>query len=207
MYHIIFDLEMTVWATKPKKINNKYVIYDKNKKIILDRKPIQEVIEIGAVKLDGDLNVVDTFQSFVNPIYCPITNKCTKITGILPEDVKYKSPFRKVIHNFAEWINSTGPQYSLYSWSDSDKLQILKECEDKSLNAMILDCFKNYIDLQKEFSFLSGEEIHQQVSLKNAAQMLNIDFTQEHRALSDADVTSKILIEMINNWKNRLNKN
>ena len=61
MYHIIFDLEMTLWATHVFQMEEGYVVYDKKKKIVMEH-PIQEIIEIGAVKLNEQLEIIEQTQ-------------------------------------------------------------------------------------------------------------------------------------------------
>lgn len=208
MYYIIFDLEMTMWATKVFKMEDGYVVYDKKRRIVME-KPIQEVIEIGAIKLNEFFNPIETFSMFVRPRYCPVTTRCTQLTGITQLDVEHSPQFRKAMNKFAEWIMSTGDEYSLYSWSDSDKKQILVEVNTKGIGKdfPILECLndKHYIDLQKEFSFLCGRDRNHPIALKKAMKLLNLDFHQEHRALSDSIAVADILTEMIGSWQDKLN--
>lgn len=206
MYHIVFDLEMTMWATPIFKQITDYVVYDNKRRIVLEY-PIQEVIEIGAVKLDDYFNPIETFTMFVNS-KCPITTRCTQLTGILQKDVDHAPQFRKAMNQFAEWIVSTGEDYYLYSWSESDKKQIFTETQVKYIgqNFPILGCLndKHYIDLQREFSFLCGRDRNHPISLKKAAELLNLNFNQKHRALDDSLAAADILIEMIGSWQDKL---
>jgi len=193
-----------MWATKPIKDNDKYIIYDRYKKIAMPH-AIQEIIEIGAIKIDEDLNVVSDFNTFVCPSYCPITKKCTQMTGITQNDVQGQKSIRKCLNQFFEWINCTGPDYQIYTWSESDRNQIFTECKTKKINTPLLDPLtKRYIDLQQVFSIICGRGKYQPVSLKNATELLNIPFEQYHRALEDAKVTGDVLTQIIKTWNNKL---
>ena len=205
MYHIIFDLEMTLWATHVFQMEEGYVVYDKKKKIVMEH-PIQEIIEIGAVKLNEQLEIIDTFNTFVKPRYCPITAKCTSLTGITQQDVEQACQFRRIINEFAEWINDKQQNFQIYSWSDSDRNQIIMEAKTKQMQPRILEYLsdKHFINLQKQFSFLCGRDNSNPISLKKAMQMLNIDFEQKHRALDDALATASILTNIINTWKTKI---
>jgi len=63
MHYIILDLEATCWEEKSDKAN--------------------EIIEIGAVKLDENLEVVDTFSQYVRPVISPeLSDFCKTLTSI-----------------------------------------------------------------------------------------------------------------------------
>ena len=46
-----------------------------------------EIIEIGAVKLDRDYQLVDWYSRYVKPDYGPIQKRITELTGITDADV------------------------------------------------------------------------------------------------------------------------
>ena len=50
------------------------------------------ITEFGAIKLDEDLNEIDTLQFLVNP-GIPLEPKITKITGLTDDDLKDEPPF------------------------------------------------------------------------------------------------------------------
>lgn len=75
MNYIIFDLEATCWEN--------------------DRTKQNEIIEIGAVKLDENLAVIGEFQTFIKPKLNPILSDfCKKLTSISQEEVD-QAPTRK----------------------------------------------------------------------------------------------------------------
>lgn len=204
MHHIVFDLEMNIWDKPIFKNNNGYYVYNKRKKIYI-QSGIQEVIEIGAVKLNDDFNVIETFQTFVKPVFNPnIGKRCSALTHISQEDVDNEREFHKCINQFAAWI-AESQEFNLYSWSDNDKLQILRECKEKNITSSINSMLKkHFIDLQKQYALLCGRAPHELISLKNAAESLQIPFIQHHRALEDAYIAANILAEILGIWKDRI---
>jgi len=88
MQYIIFDLEATCWEKTSKAVRQ-----------------INEIIEIGAARLDANAQVVDTYQTFVRPTKNPIlSNFCTKLTSITQVDVNGASEFADVMMGFEDWI-------------------------------------------------------------------------------------------------------
>ena len=63
-----------------------------------------EIIEIGAVKFQGD-KVLDTFQTFVNPNK-RLSNFIRRFTGITQEQVDEAPPFSHVMGKFAAFLGS-----------------------------------------------------------------------------------------------------
>ena len=78
MVHIVIDLEMNPVSKTFKDVR---------------RYTTDEVIEIGAVKLDDSYNMIDEFQCYVKPQYGEITKHITKLTGITQETVADKPTF------------------------------------------------------------------------------------------------------------------
>lgn len=149
-----------------------------------------EIIEIGAVKLDGSFNVADRFQSFVRPeMMLKMTGKVRELTGISFEDLTAAPVLADVLESFSEWAGENG-SYDIYAWSESDELQISAETEMKGIVNPLSDA--QWIDLQAEFNEKIGLE--RSVSLSNALSWMNIDVSgREHRASDDACNTASVL--------------
>ena len=59
-----------------------------------------EIIEIGAVKLDEENRKLDSFQTYVKPQYSDIPYRITQITGITDRNVKGKPTIDKALPKF-----------------------------------------------------------------------------------------------------------
>lgn len=166
-----------------------YIIYD----LELNSKPFKsnlpnEIIEIGAVKLDSALNEIDTFQAFIKPKYFkklfPVVKRKTKIAQ---EDVNSAENFKDIISNFRSWIEDN---FILISWGHDDIHHLHMSCKSNKLTTSWL---KQNIDLQKQVSSLYEVPPGQRYSLENALNVLEIDVEENlHRALADARYTSLI---------------
>ena len=128
-----------------------------------------EVIEIGAVKLDENYDLVDEFQCYVKPEYGEITKHITKLTGITQETVADKPTFPEAFQNFIDWIGTWDMR--LYSWSNSDINQLKDECRFKMPGYDISKLEKRWQDLQKAFDDRIG--LHSSLALKHAIGAMN----------------------------------
>ncbi|MCX7709907.1 MAG: exonuclease domain-containing protein [Clostridia bacterium] len=168
MNYIIFDLEL-------------------NSKPFKNRHP-NEVIEIGAVKLDENLNFAGEFQSFAKPkIYKKIFKVVKNKTHILQQDIDEAEEFKVVIDRFKQWIGTNG---LLCSWGHDDIHHLKTNCKFNKVGSRWL---KESIDIQKQFSRIYDLPKGQVFSLKNALAMLEIPVEEElHRADIDARYTAEI---------------
>ena len=175
MVHIVIDLEMNPVSKTFKEIR---------------RHTTDEVIEIGAVKLDENYKQIDEFQCYVRPQYGEITKHITKLTNITQEMVADKPLFPEAFQNFMDWIGTW--DMTLYSWSNSDINQLKDECAFKMPNYDIARLERQWQDLQKAFDDRIG--LHSSLALKHAIGAMNRDFEgMQHSALADAANTAAIL--------------
>ena len=167
MKYIIMDLE---WNNSFNKATQKFM---------------NEIIEIGAVKLDSDLNQVDTFSELIKPVVSKkLRSRIKTLTNISNEDVKAGRPFSTVIKDFEEWI---GEDAVVMSWGDTDIRTLLTNYK-WFMKKDSLDFIKKYADLQRYCQCFINMENVQQAGLSYAAQCLEIDPDSfpHHRALDDS---------------------
>ncbi len=178
MIHIVIDLEMN-----PIKKDRREV-----RKFLLD-----EVIEFGAAKLDENYQQVDTFQCYVKPEYCTISSHITKLTGITDEMVANAENFSAAFKKFFDWIGTW--DMKIYSWSNSDIIQLRNECAYKIPDFDIARLQSQWLDIQKEFDEKIG--VSANLALKHAIGAMDRNFKgTEHTALADAENTAAILTLM-----------
>ena len=171
-----------------------YVIFDLEWNNVYGRKIngfINEIIEIGAVKLDEDLNEISTFSSFVKPsIGKKLRGSVKKLTNITNDDVLGGEPFTQAFSDFRKWIGSQ-PTLIL-TWGDGD-IRVLIE-NYKYLNGIAFIPFlTDYVDLQSFVQRRVKTEKGQQIGLGKAAEALGIDDTTffHHRALDDSKLSAE----------------
>lgn len=179
-----------------------YIIFDlefNSVKIPNTDRHINEIIEIGAVKLDRDLKEIDSFTSLVNPLFSQKLNKYFKsLTNINEEQLKNASDFKTVIKKFINWCRGDDETVFL-TWSDTD-LHVLFENYSEILKLPKIDFIKKYTDLQKYIQIFIKTENHNQISLKSAAEFYKI--STENFALHRAEDDSRVCACLLNNTYN-----
>lgn len=179
MDYIIVDLE---W-------NNTYC---KKKKGFLN-----EIIEVGAVKLNENLEIVDTFSMLVKTqLGKKLHTRVKELTNITNDDISDGTPFSQVMSLFRKW--SSGENVIL-TWGDTD-IRVLIE-NFKYFNGInFVPFLKNYINLQKYAQAFLNISKADQIGLSAAAEKLGIK-TEEyslHRALDDSLLTADIFKRIFN---------
>lgn len=151
-----------------------------------------EIIQIGAVKLDENNNIVDKFDSYVRPLYSKINKNVYRLTGITDTMVEKAEIFDEVFTNFLNWIGDD--DYTIISWSEEDLRVIISECNlrgffDYRIETMLF----NWEDLQADVGNILG--ITQHLSLEKVLKAINMDFEgTAHRALDDAENTARVYL-------------
>lgn len=150
-----------------------------------------ETIEIGAVMLDEHLREISSFKEYVRPDYVKkVYPKYQKLTGITTEMLAEAERFRAVFDRFCKWC---GDDYIIYSWSDSDIWQLMKECELKGIEygEALRYMFNHWKDFQAEFCSMLNMD--RQISLSDAVSIGGLDFSgQAHDGLTDARNTADL---------------
>jgi len=150
-----------------------------------------EIIEIGAVKLNRDGRVIDTFSTLVKPS-CALSSFTIKLTHINEDMVKNAPTFQAVYQDFVDFL---GENYVFVSWGKEDYRFFQTDC-----NRYELDLFKPdlLMDIQEVYMY-GALQTFSQPSLSSALSSLGIEVNENaHRALSDAESTAKIFTAMQN---------
>ena len=174
MQFIVMDLE---WNNTYAKKTNGY---------------INEIIEIGAVKLDEDLENTDTFSCIIrSQISRKLRGSVKQLTHLTNDDISSGFPFTKAFSMFRKWIGNG--ETVILTWGDGDIRVLLDNF--KYLNGIkVIPFLDTYCDLQKCFQkYIKGNK-GQQAGLLTAAEKLGIDPEMyiHHRALGDSMLTAEI---------------
>lgn len=178
MKHVVVDLEMNPVSREFREVR---------------RKLNEEVIEIGAVRLDENFQQEAEFQCYVKPEYGPIKKHITSLTGITQAMVADKKTYAACFQDFVDWVGEE--ETKIYSWSMSDIKQLRSECRYKLPDFDIEWLNERWVDLQQEFDNRLG--LHNSLALKHALGAMDHKFEgTQHTALADAINTSAILTLM-----------
>ena len=89
-----------------------------------------EIIEVGAVKLDYHGNVMGEFSQFVQTNFTEgVAFPVRELTGISAVDTAMADPLYVVIKRLSDWIGRYSAQ--IVCWSGTDRRQLLTECQAK----------------------------------------------------------------------------
>ena len=174
-----------------------FIIFDlefNSTKIPDTERHINEIIEIGAVKLDDTLNEIDSFTSMVKPQFSKKLNSYVKkLTHIQDKELKTAKPFDSVINSFITWCDADKGTVFL-TWSDTD-LHVIVENYNEILKIKKVDFIEKYTDLQKYIQNFIKTENNNQISLRAAAEFykINTENFALHRAEDDSRVCGNIL--------------
>jgi len=154
------------------------------------RKPVPltgEVIEIGAVKLSEEFEIVDDFKLYIKPkYYTKIKREITKLTGITAQDLSHGVSFPLAFYQFQLWC---GEDALLFTWGNDD-IRMLKN--NLLFHGLQEESYPKAYDLQLMFAFLEMGNTAQQ-SLHAAVEHFGIpEDLPAHDALNDAYYTARI---------------
>lgn len=145
-----------------------------------------EIIQIGAVKLNKDLETIDTFRIYIKPkLYRFLHPKVKNKTKITMNDLKYSLTFKHALKQFISWISD---DYTLCCWGKDDILTFKRNCKYHKIDC---EWIEKYIDVQALVTKYVNSP--HQIGLKTALEEFNIPIeSQLHDALNDAKYTAKV---------------
>ena len=152
-----------------------------------------EIIEIGAVKLDETMRVVDEFSQQIRPVVSKkLSTIVTDLTHISAEELEDGTTFAKMMRRFAAWVGSKPT--AILTWSTTDLLVLMENCRF-FYGKQEIPFLGNYMDFQAYAQVRMGVSDGQQLGLAKAGELLGIpeDSLSLHRALDDSRLTAKVL--------------
>lgn len=149
-----------------------------------------EIIEIGAIKLNDEFEIVDEFQNIVRPVIYPQMHYISQeITGFTSSDLKSGGKFPKVFNRFMEWCGEDA--FRFCTWGPLDLTELQRNMKHYNLPLFPAPVF--YYDIQEIFSIFSREESCRR-SLEYAVEFFSLKKEEGfHRALSDAYYTAMVM--------------
>lgn len=180
MHYIIYDLEATCWENRPTNYE-------------------QEIIEIGAVMLNGYGEALGTFNRFVRPILHPdLSFYCKNLTNIDQAVINRASDFQTVIEEFQDWAEVFYEDYLLCAWGSFDEKILRKDCILHDVETDWLE--EKCLNIKRQFQEI--KRLRQPWGLKKAVEKSGFEFEGEpHRAINDAINLTKIFLENRDEWR------
>lgn len=178
MKYVIFDLEATCWDQWDKSQN--------------------ETIEIGAVLINEQKEIVSEFEQFIKPIRFPILSDfCKNLTSIKQNDIDQAPYFYEAIKLFKEWIDIENSEYLLCSWGFYDRKQFESDSEIHHLDKSWI---QHHISLKHQYQQIKN--LRRAIGMRNALELENLELEgTHHRGIDDARNISKIFLKYFDQWK------
>ena len=185
MNYLVFDLEF----------NQHYPTVKAEKNIDSPNCPF-EIIQIGAIKLDENLNTISKFDFLVKPeIYLELHPYVKDLTGLTIEKLNAAPTFKEVYNNLAKFIESD--DFTLCVWGMCDIKELFRNIIYHGLDTSLIPT--EYINLQAYISKHLNCPRGTFVGLHSAVELLEIPVNaQFHNALNDAFYTAEIFKKTYN---------
>jgi len=190
MQYIFLDLEM----------NQPYKIDPLTKRLLpgeINKIVPQEIIEIGAIKLNEDLENIGEFQSFVRPdVYMKLHPKISDMTKIKIKDLYTGQYFGKVLKSFTDWIGNES--CIIYVWGREEKQVLIENIQFHRIRFEYVPWLDSIINLQKKANEIYRRQYgRNDIGLKRMLTHYKIPIDiKQHRAINDAIYLSRIFIKM-----------
>ena len=170
MSYIVIDLEWNQAMSAKSSVFNHLPIHLRG-----------EIIQIGAVKLNGDFTPCEEFQCDVKPVWFrKMHKKVKKLTGFDNERLAHGVPFPEAIKRFLAWC---GPDCTFMTWGYDDR-GIMEQ--NLIIHDLDIDWLGEWVNLQLLYNrVVEGDK--NQKSLETAMEHFGIEQTRTaHDALGDA---------------------
>lgn len=177
MYYITLDLEWNqAYAQKAMAVQRQ-----------LSSRLRGEVIQIGAVKMDKNMNICGSYQVVVKPRYYKKLHKhVSELTGITQEQMDMGVPLTEAAERFHSWC---GDDFVFLTWGPDD-IPMLKE--NFHVNGLDSEWIMRVYDLQQIFN-RQTDGASKQRSLEYAMEHFEIPQNlPAHDALNDAYFTALV---------------
>ncbi len=158
----------------------------------------EEIIEIGAYKVDENGVIESEFDRLVKPSKSVgVSSYCTRVTGIRNSDLVGADAWPHVYAEFIDWIDDIAENYILMAWGQKDYDWIIADCKYHGIET-------------PEFNYLDMKETYRRIrNLKKATGFMKvldregIEFEgDEHNALDDSYGLTKLYLKYQHEWYN-----
>lgn len=147
-----------------------------------------EIIEIGAVKLNEQFDIIEEYSDIIRPfLYKTMVSTVKEMLGYDEKFLENGKTFPKSVRDFLAWC---GKEYRFCTFGDSDLVQLQRNLDYYKLPK--LEKPLKYYDIQKIYSnIVRTREIK---SLETVVMELGIEHSEVfHRAVNDARYTALVM--------------
>lgn len=173
----------------------KYVVFDMEwNQPLIPKKRVSglkgEIIQIGAVALDENLEEIDTFDVTVRPrFYIHMNKDVSELTNITQQDIDNGISFEEAVDAFRSWC---GDDCCFISWSFSDMDMLINNFRKYGIDESWLpECYDAQLMFDDQFT-----QEDRDFALSYALYYFEEKPESAHDALDDARSTVKVIRHM-----------
>ncbi len=146
-----------------------------------------EIIQIGAVKMDENFNVLEYFAADIKPVfYRKIHKKVKELTGIDQKQLNSGKDFLSIIEKFKIWC---GDEHIFLTWGPDDSRIMMQNLLVHKLDTSWMG---KWINLQVIYSMQTDVE-NPPMALEKVVEFFGIPVEMDvHNAFNDAKYTSML---------------
>ena len=154
-----------------------------------------EIIEIGAVKLDGQGERTGEFSELVRPaVYHGMHQFTGRLVHLEMKELEQGRPFAETAGQFLLWCGTE--DYLFCTWGSTDLTELQRNMKFYNMEPLSDGPFA-YLDVQKLFS-IAFEDGKSRRALEHAVDFLELEKEVPfHRAFADAHYTAGILARIL----------
>ena len=153
-----------------------------------------EIIEIGAIKLDEQFNIIDEYSSIIKPrLYKKLHYKIREMLNYDETILRKGRPFDMVCREFVKWC---GEDFTFCTWGPLDLYNLQQNMDYYYLKSLPYPL--KFYNIQDIFASLQEEE-HPSTKLEKAVTSLDIDIDKSkpfHAAINDARYSAYVLAKL-----------
>jgi inhibitor of KinA sporulation pathway (predicted exonuclease) len=160
---------------------------------------VQEIIEIGAIKVNRFGEILGQFNRFVKPVMNPLLSRfCRQLTTIEQAIIDRAGTFPDVVEDFQEWAGVfDGEEYLLCSWGGFDQRMLVQDCQ---LHKIESDWVAPHLNVKKQYHEIKRWRNYK--GLRKVVELEGFEFTGTyHRGVSDAQNLAKVFVKYIDEWQ------
>ena len=161
---------------------------------------VNEIIEFGAVKVDGDFNEIGSFSRLITPkVKKNLNGRVKQLTHLTNEDMEGGGDFLSVTREFESFVDGA----VVMTWGTGDIHALIDNFLFYTKSRRI-PFLKSYCDLQEYCEKAIGQfDEGNQIGLGRFAEMIGVEFSEEeqHRAAADAYLSLKNLKKVMSGYR------
>ena len=154
-----------------------------------------EIIEVGAVKVDEQMRMVDTFRAAIKPVVSKkLSTIVTDLTNITAEELEDGTTFTAMMRQLSRWMGNEPS--TVLTWSTTDLLVLMENCRYFT-GRQEIPFLQNYMDFQAYAQERMGVDAVVNKKLITAGRIFKFTLSNKVRFIKYMSGTDAEVLEYI----------